>query len=120
MYVPLLCGTYHALALPCPFAPGRPLPQVTLSTNDPQSAIADIQRRGALQDPRCRPLLGLLDQLGLPRWVHRVPGTVAQYCCLVLHLYCLGLLDQLGLPRWVIASSSLVSLALFLPWHCMD
>ncbi|GAB4814531.1 hypothetical protein N2152v2_001577 [Parachlorella kessleri] len=40
---------------------------VTLSTNDPQSAIGDIQARGALQDPRCRPLLGLLDQLGMCR-----------------------------------------------------
>lgn len=54
-------------------------PQVTLSTNDPQSAIADIQQRGALQDPRCRPLLGLLDQLGLTRWVlvHAVPTACA-------------------------------------------
>jgi hypothetical protein len=55
----------HVRSLPALF-------QVTLSTNDPQSAIADIQQRGALQDPRCRPLLGLLDQLGLPRWAARV------------------------------------------------
>lgn len=30
-------------------------------------ALQDIQARGALQDPRCLPLIGLLDQLGLTR-----------------------------------------------------
>lgn len=44
------------------------------------SILQDIQSRGALQDPRCGPLIGLMDQLGLTRcgyfltaafcWVH--------------------------------------------------
>ena len=63
------------------------VPQVTLSTNDPQSAIADIQARGALQDPRCRPLLGLLDQLGLCRLVSwRGLGVWAASCPLLLSM----------------------------------
>lgn len=46
---------------------GQEYVQTTLSTNDPVTAIADIQTRGAIKDPRCQPLIGLLDQLGLSR-----------------------------------------------------
>lgn len=46
---------------------GQEYVQSTLTTMDPLSAIQDIQARGALQDPRCQPLVGLLDQLGLTR-----------------------------------------------------
>lgn len=48
-------------------ARGQEFVQSTLSTTDPVSAIQEIQTKGALQDPHCAPLLGLLDQLGLPR-----------------------------------------------------
>uniref|UniRef100_A0A1D1ZVX3 Negative elongation factor B n=1 Tax=Auxenochlorella protothecoides TaxID=3075 RepID=A0A1D1ZVX3_AUXPR len=46
---------------------GQEFVQNTLSTHDPLEAIAEIQRRGGLPDPRCAPLLGLLDQLGVSR-----------------------------------------------------
>ena len=46
---------------------GQEFVQTVLSTNDPATALTDIQTRAALSDPRCRPLLGLLDQLGLGR-----------------------------------------------------
>lgn len=46
---------------------GQEYVQSTLTTMDPLSAIQDIQAQSALQDPRCRPLIGLLDQLGLTR-----------------------------------------------------
>ncbi|PRW60598.1 Negative elongation factor B [Chlorella sorokiniana] len=46
---------------------GQEYVQNTLTTMDPLSAIQDIQNRGALQDPRCGPLIGLMDQLGLTR-----------------------------------------------------
>ncbi len=39
----------------------------TLSTNNPADAIDEVQRSGALHDPACEPLLGLLDHLGQPR-----------------------------------------------------
>jgi hypothetical protein len=40
----------------------------TLSTSkNPQTAIREVQNRGALHNPRCKPLLGLLDQLGCTR-----------------------------------------------------
>lgn len=48
---------------------GQEFVQNTLSTHDPLEAIAEIQRRGGLPDPRCAPLLGLLDQLGVSRCV---------------------------------------------------
>lgn len=38
-----------------------------LSTKNPVDAIRSIQRCASLQDPTCKPLLGLLDQLGFPR-----------------------------------------------------
>jgi negative elongation factor B len=46
---------------------GQEYVQSALSTSDPVTAIRDIQARGALADPRCRPLLGALDALGLSR-----------------------------------------------------
>ena len=41
-----------------------------LSTKNPIEAITEINRYASLQDPRCKPLLGLLDQLGAPRSDH--------------------------------------------------
>jgi hypothetical protein len=58
--------------------PGQEYVQDTLSNLNPIAAIQEIQRRGAIQDPRCTPLLGLLDQLGLSRCalgVHRLRCT---------------------------------------------
>ncbi|PSC68506.1 Negative elongation factor B [Micractinium conductrix] len=46
---------------------GQEYVQSTLTTMDPLSAIQDIQAQSSLQDPRCRPLIGLLDQLGITR-----------------------------------------------------
>ena len=46
---------------------GQEFVQANLSTNAPAIAIADIQSRAALRDPRTRPLLEMLDQMGLPR-----------------------------------------------------
>jgi len=46
---------------------GQEWVQTTLSVNDPHTAINAIQQRAALRDPRCPPLLGLLDQLGVSR-----------------------------------------------------
>lgn len=39
--------------------------------------LQDIQNRGALQDPRCGPLIGLMDQLGLTRHALCCGGTSA-------------------------------------------
>ena len=55
---------------------GQEYIQSTLTTMDPQSAIRDIQGRCALQDPRCPPLLELMDQLGMTRWVGGWVGAV--------------------------------------------
>ncbi len=38
-----------------------------LSSTDPQSALKEIQRRGAFKNRRCEPLLRLLDHLGAKR-----------------------------------------------------
>jgi hypothetical protein len=46
---------------------GQDFVQATLTTMEPLSAIQEIQARGALQDPACVPLIGLMDQLGLAR-----------------------------------------------------
>ncbi|KAI3429855.1 hypothetical protein D9Q98_010166 [Chlorella vulgaris] len=46
---------------------GQEFVQNTLTTMDPLSAIQEIQVHGALQDPSCKPLIGLMDQLGLSR-----------------------------------------------------
>ncbi len=46
---------------------GQEYVQSVLSTTDPASAVAQIQRQAGLPDPTTRPLLQLLDQLGRPR-----------------------------------------------------
>ena len=62
---------------------GQEYVQNTLTTMDPLSAIQDIQAHGALQDPACRPLIGLLDQLGLTRWVGgSVAPSAGPFLCL--------------------------------------
>ena len=62
---------------------GQEYVQNTLTTMDPLSAIQDIQAHGALQDPACRPLIGLLDQLGLTRWVGGlVARSAGPFLCL--------------------------------------
>jgi hypothetical protein len=38
-----------------------------LSTLDPAGAIEKVQQSGALRDPECEPLLGLLDHMGQSR-----------------------------------------------------
>ena len=38
-----------------------------LSAKKPTDAIKAIKQHASLPDPRCKPLLGLLDQLGAPR-----------------------------------------------------
>jgi len=43
---------------------GQEYVQSVLSTTDPASAVAQIQRHAGLRDPTARPLLQLLDQLG--------------------------------------------------------
>lgn len=47
-----------------------------LSTHGPAEAIEQVQQRGALRDPECEPLLGLLDQIGQSRAEAR-PSLVA-------------------------------------------
>ncbi len=50
--------------------------------------LQDIQSRGALQDPRCGPLIGLMDQLGLTRCRHFLGAAfppVATVVCTCLH-----------------------------------
>jgi len=56
-----------AIDAPLIGAEGQGFVQTALSTADPARAIAEIQERGAMRDPRCKPLLDLLDQLGLAR-----------------------------------------------------
>lgn len=46
---------------------GQEFVQTMLSTQEPLQAIAEIQNRCGLPDPRCGTLLGLLDQLGVSR-----------------------------------------------------
>jgi negative elongation factor B len=46
---------------------GQEFVQMALSTSDPVTAVRDIQRQAALKEPRCAPLLELLDQLGVAR-----------------------------------------------------
>ena len=46
---------------------GQEYVQSVLSTTDPSSAVTQIQRQAGLPDPRTRPLLQLLDQLGRSR-----------------------------------------------------
>jgi len=51
---------------------GQDFVQLCLSTQNPTSAVTEIQTKGALKDDdgdqhKCAPLLGLLDQLGLSR-----------------------------------------------------
>ncbi len=47
---------------------GQEYVQSVLSTTDPATAVAHIQRQAGLPDPRTRPLLQLLDQLGRSRY----------------------------------------------------
>lgn len=46
---------------------GQEYVQSVLSTTEPAAAVATIQRQAGLPDPRTRPLLQLLDQLGRSR-----------------------------------------------------
>ncbi len=46
---------------------GQEYVQSVLSTTDPASAVAQIQRQAGLREPQARPLLQLLDQLGRSR-----------------------------------------------------
>ncbi|BDA45944.1 Negative elongation factor B [Coccomyxa sp. Obi] len=48
-------------------AVGQDYVHTVLSSTDPQSALKEIQKRGAFKNRRCEPLLRLLDQLGLKR-----------------------------------------------------
>lgn len=65
--LPTVYGTAPTFGAPLLGVRGQEYVQARLSTADPTSAIKDIQTHGALKDERCVPLLGLLDQLGLPR-----------------------------------------------------
>ena len=64
---PISAPTGRRTGAPLIGSVGQEYVQNTLSTNDPVTAIGDIQTRIALPDPRCRPFLGMLDQLGLSR-----------------------------------------------------
>lgn len=46
---------------------GQEFIQNKLTTGNPTEAVAVIQQKGTFNNPRCQPLLGLLDQLGLER-----------------------------------------------------
>ncbi len=46
---------------------GRSFVASALSTHDPAEAIQKVQQSGALRDPDCEPLLGLLDHMGQSR-----------------------------------------------------
>jgi len=46
---------------------GQDFVQNTLTTRGPKEAIDLIQLKGTFKNPRCQPVLGLLDQLGLDR-----------------------------------------------------
>ena len=60
-------------AMPCPGqaplvgAVGQEYVHSVLSSLDPQSALREVQRRGAFANKRCDPLLRLLDNLGVKR-----------------------------------------------------
>ena len=74
---------------------GQEYVQSVLSTTEPAAAVAAIQRRAGLPDPRTRPLLQLLDQLGRSRWAPAGVQSVLRSGgngCFVL--------DQLGRSRW--------------------
>lgn len=49
-------------------AVGQDYVHTVLQSMDPQSALKEIQRRGAFKNKRCEPLLRLLDHLGLQRY----------------------------------------------------
>ncbi len=57
------------MQVPLVGAVGQDYVHTVLSSTDPQSALKEIQKRGAFKNRRCEPLLRLLDQLGLKRWL---------------------------------------------------
>jgi hypothetical protein len=50
-----------------------------LISRDPQSALREVQRRGAFRNKRCEPLLRLLDQLGMKRCFTGVCSSTSIY-----------------------------------------
>lgn len=46
---------------------GQEFVQNKLTSGNPKEAVTVIQQKGSFDNPRCQPLLGLLDQLGLER-----------------------------------------------------
>ena len=48
-------------------AVGQEYVHSVLTSMNPQSAVKEIQKHGAFRNKRCKPILELLDQLGLKR-----------------------------------------------------
>ena len=49
-------------------ATGKSFVQQLLANSKPAEALKDIQQRGGMANPRCKPLLGMLDYLHVSRW----------------------------------------------------
>ena len=48
-------------------ATGKSFVQQLLANSKPAEALRDIQQRGGMANPRCKPLLGMLDYLHVSR-----------------------------------------------------
>ena len=48
-------------------AVGQEYVHTVLTSMNPQNAVKEIQKHGAFRNKRCKPVLELLDQLGLKR-----------------------------------------------------
>ena len=85
------------MQVPLVGAVGQDFVHTVLSSTDPQSALREIQKRGAFKNRRSEPLLRLLDHLGLKRclpcqiqlpsagtWPHKhavTPGRTSYITC---------------------------------------
>ena len=49
-------------------ATGKSFVQQLLANSKPAEALKDIQQRGGMANPHCKPLLGMLDYLHVSRW----------------------------------------------------
>ncbi len=59
-------------------------------TEQPGNAIKEIQIKASLRNHHCRPLLSLLDELGVTRYLHT--SRCMTFFCVMVHLYPLKVL----------------------------
>ena len=114
---------------------GKEFVQSHLQEHSPIQAISEIQSRGALQDKRCRPLLGLLDQLGVSRaeahqeivrraidaLLERIPSLSQDMLLRLLEetFFCVGITELRAVPLAVLQRLHAVP-ATFLKQLAMD